>query len=216
MTCIFVLLTCGFTKVLVHELFTSDFGVKQDGNKKIWQGNVNKKLFEKFQERYPDHCKNDTSSYKAFVNKFPNIIENIKSLGEKDPAGKKSFLSKFSTDSWTNLEQLKKTKYSPTDCQGCLKNAMYKNVLSKLPIKTNAYRRKAFLHDFNGKKSAVLHDVTNEIVSDLNCDFKSRFNFSFISQLTKLTKPNNIEKENTARAIKIDIEAKWKQTSVKT
>ena len=92
----------------------------------------NGKKFEKFEERYSDYCKNDTSSYKAFVNKFPKIIENIKSLGKKDPAAKKSILSIFSTDSWTNLEQLKKTKHSPTDCQGCLKDPIYKKALSKL------------------------------------------------------------------------------------
>ena len=137
-------------------------------------------------------------------------------MGKKDPAAKKSVLSTFSTDSWTNLEQLKKAKHSPTDCQGCLKDPIYKNVLSKLPIKTNSYRRKAFLYDFNGKKSAALQNVTKEIVSDLNRDFKSRFNLNFISQVTKSTKPGNIDKENTARAIKKDIEAKWKQKSVET
>ena len=216
MICILDPLTCGYTKVLVYELFTSDFGVQQEGNKKAWQGNMNKKRFEKFQERYSDYCKNDTSSYKAFVNKFPKIIENIKSLGKKDPAAKKSILSIFSTDSWTNLEQLKKTKHSPTDCQGCLKDPIYKKALSKLPIRTNTYPRKAFLHDFDGKKSAVLQDVTNEIVSGLNRDFKTRFNVNFTSQVTKSVKSSNIEKENTARAIKKDIEAKWKQKSVET
>ena len=127
MICVLDLLTCGFTKVLIYELFTSDFGVQQEGNKKVWQSNINKKRFEKFQERYPDHCKNDTSSYKAFVDKFPKIIENIKSLWKKNPAAKKSVLSIFSTDSWTNLEHLKKTKHSPTDSQGCLKDPIYKN-----------------------------------------------------------------------------------------
>ena len=52
MICILDPLTCGFTKVLVYEIFTSDFGVQQDVNKKFWQGNMNKKRFEKFQERY--------------------------------------------------------------------------------------------------------------------------------------------------------------------
>ena len=52
MICILDPLTCGFTKVLVYEIFTSDFGVQQDVNKKVWQGNMNKKRFEKFQERY--------------------------------------------------------------------------------------------------------------------------------------------------------------------
>ena len=129
MICILDPLTCGFTKVLIYELFTSDLGVQQEGNKKVWQGNINKKRFEKFQERYPDCCKNGTSSYKAFVDKFPKIIENIKYLGKKDPAATKSVLSIFSTDSWTNLEQLKKAKHSPTDCQRCLKDLIYKNVL---------------------------------------------------------------------------------------
>ena len=71
---------CGSTKVLVYELFTSDFGVQQEGNKKVWQGNVNKKQFEKFEEHYLDYRKIDTCSCKAFVNKFPNSIENIKPL----------------------------------------------------------------------------------------------------------------------------------------
>ena len=210
MICILDPLTCGFTKVLVYELFTSGFGVQQEGNKKVWQGNMNKKRFGKFQERYPDYCKNYTSNYKAFVNKFPKIIKNIKSLEKKDPAAKKSILSIFSTDSWTNLEQLKKAKHSPTDCQGCLKDPIYKKALSKLPIKTNAYCRKTFLHDFNGKKSAVLQDVTNETMSGLNRDFKSRFDVDFTSQVTKSAKSSNIEKENTAKAIKKDIETKWK------
>ena len=42
MICILDLLTCGFTKVLVYQLFTSNFEVKQKGNKKVWQGNMTK------------------------------------------------------------------------------------------------------------------------------------------------------------------------------
>ena len=53
-------------------------------------------------------------------------------------------------------------------------------------------------------------------MSDLIRDFKSRFNVNFMSQVTKSIKPSNIEKENTARAMKKDIEAKWKQKSVET
>ena len=138
------------------------------------------------------------------------------SVGEKRFCCQKSVLSIFSTDSWTNLEQVKKDKHSPTDCEWCLKNPIYKNTLSKLPIKTNAYRRKAFLHDLDGKTSAVLQNVTNEIVSDLNSDFKSRFNVNFMSQVATSTKSSNIEKENTTRTIKKDIEAKCKQKSVET
>ena len=95
MICIPDPLTCGFAKVLVYELFTSDSGVQLEGNRKVWQGNVNKKRFNKFRERYPDYCKNDTSSYKAFVNKFPNIIENIKSLGKKIQLPKNQFYQHF-------------------------------------------------------------------------------------------------------------------------
>ena len=43
---------------------------------------MTKKLFEKFQERYPDYSKNGTS-LKAFINKFQNIIKTI--IGKKDP-----------------------------------------------------------------------------------------------------------------------------------
>ena len=53
-------------------------------------------------------------------------------------------------------------------------------------------------------------------MSGLNRDFKSRFNVNFTSQVTKSVKSSNIENENTARAIKRDIEAKWKQKSVET
>ena len=72
------------------------------------------------------------------------------------------------------------------------------------------------MHNFTGKKSAALQDVTSEIASDLIRDFKSRFNVNFMRQVTKSIKPSNIEKENTARAMKKDIEAKWKQKSVET
>ena len=72
------------------------------------------------------------------------------------------------------------------------------------------------MYYFDGKNSVVLQDVTSEILSDLNRDFKSRFNVNFTSQVTKSAKSSNIEKENTARAITKDIEAKWKQTSVET
>ena len=63
--------------------------------RKVWQGIMNKKWFQKFQERYPDYCKIDTSSYKAFFNKFQKIIVNIKSLGKKDPAAKNQFYLYF-------------------------------------------------------------------------------------------------------------------------
>ena len=48
MICILDPLTCGFSKVLVYELFTSNFEVKQEANKKVKQGSVNEKRFEKF------------------------------------------------------------------------------------------------------------------------------------------------------------------------
>ena len=115
-----------------------------------------------------------------------------KSLKKSSLWGKKLVLSISSTGSWTNLEQLKKAEHSPTDCQGCLNDPKYKKALPKLPIKTNPYRKKAFLRDIDGEKSAVLQDVTNETVSDLNRNCKLRFNVNFMSQVTKSTKPSNI------------------------
>lgn len=96
----------------------------------------------------------------------------------------------------------------PNDLQQAVKMSQrlhIKDLLSKLPIETNSHCRKVFLHDFNRKQSAVLQDVINEIVSDLNRDFKSRFNVNFISKIRKSTKPSNMEKENTTEMIKKDI-----------
>ena len=93
---------------------------------------------------------------------------------------------------------------------------MFKNVLSKLSIKTNAYRRKAFLHDFLGKSQLFFRMSQMKLWVIWIALFKSRFNVNFISQVTKSTKLSKTEKENTARAIKKDIEAKWKQKSVET
>ena len=52
---IFILdpLTCGFTKVLVYELFTSDFGVQQLGNKNFWQRSMDKKAIRKIPRTLP-------------------------------------------------------------------------------------------------------------------------------------------------------------------
>ena len=127
---------------------------------------MNKKAIRKTQRTLP-------SLLQKWYQQLHSICRQIP-LGKKDFAAKKSVLSIFFTDSWTNLEQVKKDKHSPTDCEWCLKNPIYKNTLSKLHIKTNAYRRKVFLHDFDGKTSAVLQNVTNEIVSDLNSDLIQR------------------------------------------
>ena len=65
MICILDPLTCGFTKVFVYELFTNDFAVRKRGNRKHWQGEINRARFDKFKERYQAFDNNE-NSYKNF------------------------------------------------------------------------------------------------------------------------------------------------------
>ena len=156
------------------------------------------------------------TAIKIFTNKFQKIVDNIKSLGKKDPAAKQLVLSTFSTVSWNKLDENKRSKHSTNDCQGCLNDPVFKELLAKLPVKKNVCRKKAFLNDFNGRKSATLREVTNQLVTNLNQEFKSEYNTTFVSQIKTTTTLINDEKENTARAIKKDIKSKWKQNSLET
>ena len=42
MICFLDPLTCGLTKVLVYQLFSSNLEVKEEDSKKVWQGNMTK------------------------------------------------------------------------------------------------------------------------------------------------------------------------------
>ena len=76
MICILDPLTCGFTKVLVYQLFTSNFEVKQKGDKKVWQGNMTKNDLK--------NSKNVTLLIAKMIPVTKHLFKkSIKSLGEK-------------------------------------------------------------------------------------------------------------------------------------
>ena len=71
------LLTCGFAKVFMYELFTNSFGIPPTRH---WKENFHKGRLEKFCSRYKD---TDKSCYKSFVDKGPGIIKRVQLLGKK-------------------------------------------------------------------------------------------------------------------------------------
>ena len=144
-------ITCGFTKTFAYELFTQDFGIEKNGSQKQWLGRVNKTRYDKFIERYFEFSEAN-NSYKIFTNKHKKIVDHIKSLGKKDVFCKNLFLTTFSSKSWNDLDPKDQNKHTPNNCQACLDNHIYKDLLSTLPRKNNTYKRKAFLNDFKGER----------------------------------------------------------------
>ena len=81
------------------------------------------------------------------------------------------------------------------DCDGCMKNLVYRKILAKFPVTDKRLQQKA---PKNGLyRDSVQIDITNLVVKKLDQTFKETFNETFVSQL----KPNTTQ-GNQARNCK--------------
>ena len=133
--------TCGFVKVGVFEIFTSEHKLKKENNesKKIFKGRLLSQQYDTFHKHYS----NFIIIYKTFKENFPKIVANIRSIGKRRPKTKETVLNTFSLKEWENLTETQKEKHSVENCSGCLKSKTYSNVLKQFPVKGNSYKKKA-------------------------------------------------------------------------
>ena len=185
---------------------------KQDNEgEKNFKGRILNEKYKKFSSTFADY----NIEYKTFVNKFPGIIENIKSLGKRSPSIKHEILSLFGSHSWKNLSEEIKSKHTFSDCKGCLQDEKYKNGLAELPIKKSCAKFKAKAKQYGLIKPKILADITTKIVNDLDQEYNEKYNTTFSKQIqlnSERKKPT--ADSSIARKTIQNVEKQWKETAV--
>ena len=152
--------------------------------------------------------------YRQYVQKFKKIIPNIKGFEKKYRHKKQEILTTFSKNKWNSLSYEVKKRHSLTDCDGCMKNLVYRKTLAKFPLTDKRLQQKASKNGLY--RDSVLADVTNLVVKKLDQTFKETFNEAFMQQLKSNTKQLKEMKRETAKIIKDDLQNKLKQRAVET
>ena len=107
-----------------------------------------------------------------------------------------------------------KKRHSLTDCDGCMKNLVYRKTLAKFPVNDKRLQQKASKNGLY--RDSTLADIRNLVVKKLDQTFKETFNETFTLQLKPNTKQLKEIKRETAKVIKDDLQNKLKQRAVET
>ena len=117
--------------------------------------------------------------YIKFKSNFRKITKNLQYLGEKFPEKEKTILTTFSLDNWHKLKEKQKC-HSLFDCQACHKSANLKSALSIFTNLRNKYEVKAKNKGlFDNVK---LKEQANDILNDLNKDYREKYKTKFTKQ----------------------------------
>ena len=81
--------------------------------------------------------------YKTFLNNFPKIIDNVVSIGKRNPSARDQVKKVFNKEAWISLSNDKKAKHSLIDCKGCLHDPDLKDALADFPIGQKMLKFKA-------------------------------------------------------------------------
>ena len=120
-------MSCGFAKVAVFNILSTKLDLPKDEAEK--SNEYKRKVLKVKCNQYITHFnKIDTFNveYRQFVQSFKKIIPNIKSLGKRYRHKKQEILTTFSKNEWDSLSYEVKKRHSLTDCDGCMKNLVYR------------------------------------------------------------------------------------------
>lgn len=208
-------LSCGFAKAIVHEVLKEKSSLLKDPDeaKKNYIGRVRTEQYNKVLDIFGHEY--FTVDNNLFKNKFINIIPLIQDINKRSPDSKKKLFQIFSLNVWLKLPEKKRELHSLFDCKGCLKDNIFRQTLSLLPIKCSRYKTKA---DKAGLfKDKELRETTENIVSYLDDKFQGEFNTTFTQSFLKLNQPKKSglkEKKKLVRLVKEDIENQMAETCV--
>ena len=198
-------LTCGFAKVVTFEHLTRNAIKNQNvAPTKNAKGSNLKETYEELQLFFGiDYFK---INYTTFRNKYPSIVDQIRSIGKRNPDVKEHVLNTFSKSEWSLLSGELKSRHSLENCDGCLKKGICKSMLAQFPIKSLCSREKAEKAGLFKEKS--LHDITQRSLNKLNKQFKRDHGTSFTKEVKKVFKEERkqINKGDIIRAAKENIE----------
>ena len=206
-------LTCGFAKVVTFEHLTRNAIKNQNvAPTKNAKGSNLKETYEKLQLFFGiDYFK---INYTTFRNKYPSIIDQIRSIGKQNPDVKEHILNTISKSEWSLLSGQLKSRQTLENCDGCLKKGIYRSVLAQFPIKSLWLRKKAEKAGLFKEKN--LRDITQKTLNKLNKQLKRDHGTSFTTEVKKVFKKERkqINKGDIIRATKENIEQQWKETAV--
>ena len=134
-------LTCAFAKVVAFEYLTRNLIKNQNvGPTKNAMISSLKEIYDELQFFFgSDYFK---INYTTFRNNYPFIVNQIRSIGKRNPDVKEHVLKTFSKSKWSLLSEELKSRHSPENCKGCLKKKIYKSVLAQFPIKSCVCEKK--------------------------------------------------------------------------
>ena len=158
-------LTCGFAKVVTFEYLTRNVIKNQNvAPTKNAKGSNLKETYEELQLFFGiDYFK---INHTTFRNKYPSIIDQIRSIDKQNPDVKEHVLNTFSKSEWSLLSGELKSRHSLENCDGCLKKGIYRSMLAQFPIKSLWLRKKAEKAGLFKEKN--LRDITQKTLNKLN------------------------------------------------
>ena len=190
--------SCGFAKVAVFNILSTKLDLPRDEGEKSneYKGKVLKVKYSQY-ITYFNEIDTFIVEYRQFGQSFKKIIPNIKGLEKRY---KKQEILTFSKSEWDSLSYEVKERHSLTDCDGCMKNLVYRKTLAKFPINDKRLQQKATKNGLY--RDSVLADITNLVVKKQDQTFKETFNETFSSQLKPNTKQPKEIKRETSKVIK--------------
>ena len=157
-------LACGFAKVASYEIFTSKEtpSNKENVGDKHYKARILQERYQRYTNVFQleDGKNHFLVEYKTFINKFPKIVEYVRTIGKKKPEIKKKLLDAFSLESWDKLPQERKIIHSLRDCQGCLKTSPLKMLLAEFPVPKNNFAYKKKVREVSLIRAEVLRKAT--------------------------------------------------------
>ena len=113
-------MTCAFAKVVAFEYLARNLIKNQNvvPTKNAMVSSL-KEIYEELQFFFGnDYFK---INYTTFRNKYPSIVDQIRSIGKRSPDIKEHVLKTFSKSEWSLLSEELKSRHSPENCDGCLR-----------------------------------------------------------------------------------------------
>ena len=135
-------LACGFAKCFVYKTLLKDANNIKSLSSKNDVCTIYKRHCDEFNNSFFTFFEH--VSYERYKN-FIKIKDTFILLRKNSVEKRDQFVETFSLDNFKSLKFVEKKKHSLFDCNGCLKNSVYKQLLSFLPIgkKSFTYKRKA-------------------------------------------------------------------------
>ena len=139
------------------------------------------------------------------------LSENLQTLGKKYPGRKRTFLDTFSSDNWDKLNE-KENSHCLFDCQGCLRSANLRDVLSMFKSVSNSHKRKAKKNSL--VESMALKHRTKDILNNFNKEYRVKYKTTFTEQVNKILHTIH-DRTKIASSIKEDVESQLEETCFK-